>query len=114
MDKINTHILARKATLKPVEVKEVKWIRYTGDNFDEVEQFVNEVKVFPKENHYFYLSTNGDKEIYWKEHGFIRKGDFVVLCNRHYLFEAKWDDFAIVSWKDFPRMVNEDIPIYMI
>lgn len=104
--------MTRKATLLPVEAKEVEWVRYTGDNFDEIEQFINRSKTKYSISNKFYISIEEDKEIYWKEHGFIRVGDFVVLGMEHYM-NVSYDGFAIISWKVFPQMISEEIPVYL-
>lgn len=104
--------MIRKATVLPVEAKEVEWIRYTGENFSEIEEFINRTKTQYSQKDKFYISTGEDKEIYWKEHGFISVGDFVVLGLEYHL-NTKWDGFAIVSWKEFPRMINEEIPVFL-
>jgi hypothetical protein len=106
--------MVRKAILLPVESKEVEWVRYTGDNFEEIQNFVNKNKTRYSNSNKFYLSPDDDKEIYWKEHGFIGLGDFVVFgigVGNH--LNVKSDGFAIISWKLFPRMIKEDIPIYL-
>lgn len=104
--------MIRKATVLPVEAKEVEWIRYTGENFSEIEEFINRTKTQYSQKEKFYISTGEDKEIYWKEHGFIRVGDFIVLGLEHHS-KTTWDGFAIISWKEFPRMVSEDIPVFL-
>ena len=99
--------MVRKATLLPVEAKEVEWVRYTGDNSDEIRRFINDRSVGNK----FYMSIEGDKEIYWKEHGVIRAGDFVVAGMGHH--ETLYDGITVISWKIFPRMISEEIPVYL-
>lgn len=103
--------MIRKATLLPVDSKEVEWVRYTGDNFQEIKQFVNRNKTKFENNEKFYISED-DGEIYWKEHGFIRVGDFVVLGMDGYK-TASFDGHAIISWKLFPRMISEEIPVFL-
>lgn len=103
-------MLNRKAHLLPISEQEVTWFRYTGD-VNELEQFVNNTTRFKNERHEFYLATNNSKEVYWKEHGFIKDGDFVIANSPKYL-QPKYDGFAIVCWKDFPRMTVEDIPLH--
>lgn len=97
--------MIRKSTLLPVEAKEVEWVRYTGENFEEIKQFINRSKTKFSSSEKFYISTE-DKEIYWKEHGYIRVGDFVVIGMSNY-------GFSIISWKEFPRMINEEIPVFL-
>ena len=98
--------MIRKATLLPVEAKEVEWIRYTGDNIEEIKQFINRNKQdwSPKEK--LYISDE-DKEIYWPSHGLIGIGDFVVVGMAGHKF-ANFDGWAIVSWKVFPT--SEPLP----
>ena len=98
--------MIRKATLLPVESREVEWVRYTGENFEEIRQFINRSKIKFSCSEKFYISPEEDKEIYWKEHGFIRVGDFIVLGMSNY-------GFSIISWKVFPRMINEKIPVFL-
>lgn len=104
--------MTRKATLLPTKPKEVEWVRYTGDNFNEVEEFVNRIATIYSNKPKFYISTGEDKEIYWKEHGFVRVGDFVVLGLEDHP-NIKYDRLAIISWKEFPRMVSENIPVFL-
>ena len=106
--------MVRKATLLPLEAKEVEWVRYTGDNFDEIEHFINKSKTNYDIGDKFYRSTKGDDEIYWKDHGFIRKGDFVVAGMEPGKYrKTSPDGLAIISWKTFPHMISEEIPIYL-
>jgi len=103
--------MTRKATLLPIKEKEVEWIRYTGDNFNQIEQFINRKKTKFSQKEKFYISVD-DKEIYWKEHGYIRVGDFVVFGMDRYKF-ASFDGWAVISWKEFPRMIKEKVPVYL-
>lgn len=104
--------MIRKATILPVEAKEVEWVRYTGDNFKEIEQFINAKKTDFTKKEKFYLALDGSEDIYWKEHGYIRVGDFVVVGMDGYK-TASFDGYAVISWKVFPRMISEDIPLYL-
>ena len=104
--------MIRTATLLPVKPTEVQWIRYTGDNFAEIEDFIAKTKRFGKTEYEFYLATDESKTIYWAEHGKIKIGDFIVIGAANHS-NTKWDGYAIIAWKDFPRIINEDIPVYM-
>jgi len=93
----------REATLLPIPEQTVEWVRYMGDNLDEIKEFCNGQKI--------YLATDDSKELFMKEHGYIRVGDFVIYGYVNNYYYAK--HYKIVSWKDFPRMIKEEIPVYL-
>ena len=82
-----------KATWKNNSVDFVKW---NGDNLDEVKEFVGDKKVF--------LATDNSDEIYICGVGIVRKGDYICK-NGYYIYSPLF----VCSWKEFPRLVNEDI-----
>ena len=93
----------REATLLPIPEQTVNWVRYTGDNLDEIKDFCKDIKI--------YLATDDSRELYMHEYGRIRVGDFIIygyIDNYYYMKHYK-----IVSWKSFPNMVKEEIPVFL-
>ena len=95
-----------KATLLPISEREVEWVRYTGDNLEEIKTFC---KILHKDKKLF-IDTDESKTLYWENIGTIRIGDFVVKGE---LYGHSWKTDWIVSWKTFPRMIKEEIPVFM-
>ena len=95
-----------KATLLPIPEKEVDWIRYTGENLEEVKEFCKKIHKDKK----IFIDTGESKTLYWETVGIIRIGDFVVYG---YIEQNFYKHERIISWKTFPRMIKEEIPVFM-
>jgi len=93
-----------KATLFPLPEKEVEWVRYMEENLEEVTAFCKEL--LPDKR--VFLDTGTSQALYWESKGIVRVGDFIVKGTLH---GNPWVHEHIVSWKDFPYMVKEDIPV---
>jgi hypothetical protein len=94
------------ATLLPMPEEKVEWIRYTGENLEEVKAFCKMLH----NNKKLFIATDESKTLYWENIGTIRLGDFVV---KGYLDRYGWKTDHIVSWKVFPRMIKEAIPVFL-
>ena len=91
---ISNPITENRATWQTNSVSFVQW---KGNNIEEVKEFVGK-------EHKIYTPIDESKEIYVHGIGIVREQDY--LCkNENYAYNP----IQILSWKVFPRLINEDI-----
>lgn len=88
--------------MSAIPERPVMSVRYTGDNVEEVKAFCEAKRIF--------VADDSDKTLFIEGLGTVTKGQFVVYGNTD---GSGWYKYSVQSWKAFPRIVNDDVPVFL-
>lgn len=98
----------KKAILPPLKALEINYVKWTGNNFEEVHDFVENFKVYKQDCHDIYICVTGEgvPKLYIEGIGEVRVGDYIVSGNtrRNYGYNKLY----VSSYKDLPYEVESD------
>lgn len=98
----------KKAVLPPLKSLEINYVKWTGNNFEEVRDFVENFKVYKQDTHDIYVCVTREDvpKLYIDGIGEVRAGDYIVSGNtrRNYGYNKLY----VSSYKDLPYDVEGD------
>ena len=102
----------KKATLPALDELEINYVKWTGNNFNEVRDFVEHFKVYKQDTHDIYVCVTREDvpKLYIDGIGEVRAGDYIVSGNTrlHYGYNKLY----VSSYKNLPYdVVGDDLLI---
>lgn len=98
----------KKAVLPPLKALEINYVKWTGNNFEEVRDFVENFKVHQLDTHDIYVCITREDvpKLYISGIGEVGVGDYIVSGNtrRNYGYNKLY----VSSYKDLPYDVEGD------
>ena len=98
----------KKAMLPPLKALEINYVKWTGNNFEEVRAFVEHFKVYKQDIHDIYVCVTREDvpKLYISGIGEVSVGDYIVSGNtrRNYGYNKLY----VSSYKDLPYDVEGD------
>ena len=100
----------KKATLPALDELEINYVKWTGNNFNEVRDFVEHFKKYKQDIHDIYVCVTREDvpSLYISGIGEVRMGDYIVAGNERF----NWGKLYVSSYKDLPYdVVGADLLI---
>lgn len=100
----------KKAILPALDELEIHYVKWTGNNFSEVRDFIENFKRFPQDIHDIYVCVTREDvpSLYVSGIGEVRPGDYIVAGNKR----IKYGKLYVSSYKDLPYdVVGDDLLI---
>ena len=100
----------KKAMLPALDELEIHYVKWTGNNFNEVRDFVEHFKIYKQDIHDIYVCVTKESVpgLYITGIGEVRSGDYIVAGNTRLNFG--YDRLYVSSYKDLPYdVVGDDL-----
>lgn len=98
----------KKATLPALDELEINYVKWTGNNFNEIRDFVEHFKISKLDIHDIYVCVTRENvpKLYIDGIGEVRAGDYIVSGNtrRNYGYNKLY----VSSYKNLPHEVVGD------
>lgn len=100
----------KKATLPALNELEIHYVKWTGNNFNEVHDFVEHFKEYKQDIHNIYVCVTKESVpgLYITGIGEVNAGDYIVAGNKR--INWGYDKLYVSSYKDLPyEVVGDDL-----